>query len=304
MKQNLLILMLLFAAVAVKAQRVAMPDSTQALRPVVVLPMPESSGQAYKDTRYWQRHKVQNLAGGLSLGVGLSSLALCGLVYAVGSSESDGSSSVGTLGGIWIGASSALTLASIPLFVGAHKNKQKARAMAADGYETSGAAERDWRSTGLRYEVSGGVTWPVGQGALGDERLGWTAAVEARSYLGNSPLGLAVQLSVDDVRKQEQVYVTSGSITTMNTKMTDDIHVALSVILDYHFVKGGTFNPYVGAGVGFGLPASFLCQPRVGVELYRHHRIALSSHIGFGASDGDMWSKRLTDLRLTYGYTF
>jgi hypothetical protein len=61
----------------------------------------------------------------------------------------------------------------------AHKNKQKARAMAADGYETSWSAERDWRSTGLRYEVSGGVTWPVGQGPLGDERLGWTAAVES-----------------------------------------------------------------------------------------------------------------------------
>jgi hypothetical protein len=78
----------------------------------------------------------------------------------------------------------------------------------------------------------------------------------------------------------------------------------LSVISIIIFVKGGTIKPLCGCWWCFVLPALFLCQPRVGVELYRHHRIALSSHLGFGASDGDMWSKRLTDLRLTYGYTF
>jgi hypothetical protein len=120
-----------------------------------------------------------------------------------------------------------------------------------------------------------------GAGALGDDD--WVGRGGGSAQLsGQQSVRIGRQLSVDDVRKQEQVYVTSGSITTMNTKMTT---ISMWLCRSFSIIILSRAAPSTlmwALVVGFGLPASFLCQPRVGVELYRHHRIALSSHIGFG----------------------
>ncbi len=115
---------------------------------------------------------------------------------------------------------------------------------------------------------------------------------------------MALQLSIDDTRKNEYTYYDRGDTAAPTKKMTNDVHVALSVISDYNFAKGHNINPFAGVGLGYGLPSSLLFQPRVGVEFSGHHRVTLSSHIGFGSTGVDNWSKRLTNLRLTYGYTF
>jgi hypothetical protein len=171
MKHALALLLFLGACQTISAQPATLVDSASAVKPVVTQSLPATINTDYKNTRYWQRHKVQKLAGGLSLGVGLASLAVCGLVYAIGNSQSDGIS-LGTMGAVWIGGSSAVSLASIPLFFSAHKNKKKAKALVAGIIDDPKPSTRDWKTTGLRYELMGGITWPMGQGLLGDERLG------------------------------------------------------------------------------------------------------------------------------------
>lgn len=85
------------------------------------------SQDKYKQTRYWKKHKRLKACGWTTLGIGVPTMVV-GFVGAVVSGYESGGDGEGF--GIVICAGAGLTVSSIPLFVFAVKNRQKAIATA------------------------------------------------------------------------------------------------------------------------------------------------------------------------------
>ena len=79
--------------------------------------------EPYKQSPYWKKHKMQKIAGGVSLGVGILAVGYGLLYVAFDSAEGGGNDWIGK--GILV-SGGCLMLVSIPLFISAHKNKGKA----------------------------------------------------------------------------------------------------------------------------------------------------------------------------------
>lgn len=86
-----------------------------------------NSQDKYKQTRYWKKHKRLKACGWTTLGIGVPTMVV-GFVGAVVSGYESGGDGEGF--GIILGAGAGLTVSSIPLFVFAVKNRQKAIATA------------------------------------------------------------------------------------------------------------------------------------------------------------------------------
>lgn len=263
----------------------------------VPLPMVENRF-SYRDTRIWQRNRVKNLAGGMMLGLGTLSLGYYALVRTVFKAED-----FNWLDAVWGGGSAALISASIPLFISARKDRVRAKSLS--DAELVQLARRENRKYGLRYEVSFGGTVPLSDDdyyGYDTKRLGWGLGIEARTYLGSSNFDLGVKLGYDRTVYEGVIY--NYDYTVNEPCKGSKASLRLSLLGDYNFCKGKKVNPYIGMGIGTDFVNGGYFVPRVGIELFDHHRISSCANISFDQKNSYSESKLHSNICFSYGYTF
>lgn len=120
---------LLLCALVAKAE-VSVSDS-MTCAPVSILLSSDSAnlqkaqGNEYKKSVYWKKHKHYKVAAFCTLGVGLFG-TLIGTGFLCSDTTPDWEEIKGSLGVVFTAGGVAISAASIPLFVAAHKNKKKA----------------------------------------------------------------------------------------------------------------------------------------------------------------------------------
>lgn len=82
----------------------------------------------YKHTYLWKKHKTQNVIGGVCLGAGVATASFWVALKAITNGYS-GSKGLTPIDKGLLATSIGLSVASIPLFVFAHKNKKKAMSL-------------------------------------------------------------------------------------------------------------------------------------------------------------------------------
>ena len=156
-----------------------------------------NSQDKYKQTRYWKKHKRLKACGWTTLGIGVPTMVV-GFVGAVVSGYESGGDGEGF--GIILGAGAGLTVSSIPLFVFAVKNRQKAIATAL-GTELDPQLWRKHRQfrigacTALGIGLAGMATGLMG-GAFDDPLYKNTRPWKAVFYTGASATAASIPLFV------------------------------------------------------------------------------------------------------------
>ena len=156
-----------------------------------------NSQDKYKQTRYWKKHKRLKTCGWTTLGIGVPTMVV-GFVGAVVSGYESGGDGEGF--GIILGAGAGLTVSSIPLFVFAVKNRQKAIATAL-GTELDPQLWRKHRQfrigacTALGIGRAGMATGLMG-GAFDDPLYKNTRPWKAVFYTGASATAASIPLFV------------------------------------------------------------------------------------------------------------
>lgn len=139
----------------------------------------------------------------------------------------------------------------------------------------------------IEAEISAGITCPAGNFHHSKKLLGANLGVELRFNLPASAwdcgLALNVTTAVYEFKEVWQDYIRKFEQSNRS--------INILFVGDYNFRQGKKVNPYAGAGIGVsfyepvnnwqvyisGTTLGF--QPRVGVELFRHVRIGLFSHL-------------------------
>lgn len=190
----------------------------------------------------------------------------------------------------WSYASGAIAFASIPIFYDSYRNTKKSKT--AVGYIPLKGSKLEISRSGWKYELSGGITTSVED--YNQERLlGWYAALETRYYFDNSNFDIAVQAAYDVTRRSDEF---DGTV--------NEGAIRIGVLCDYNFIKHGNLNPFVGVGVGSGIPLIVFAQPRIGLRINEHHAVTLTTHIGLGDKARYSTNKYITNICLGYGYIF
>lgn len=282
MKRILLVILLAFFCLtdvlAENNDTIVVADSTIGFTPIV------KDNFDYKNTSLWNRNKIKTFSAGTLVGMGSLTLFYYALIRMFVASEN--CKDLGVIDAVFGGSSLAMLSGSIPLFISAHKDRKKAMNLTDAEFAQYMKSNRDYRTTGFRCELSAALTYPLSDADV-HRMLCYGIAVEGRSYLGNSNFDLGVKFCYD---------VTENCASNRALRF--------SVLSDYNFCKGKKFNPYIGAGVGFAIPSSFFVEPRVGIQIYDHHRVSLFSHLNFNSNQYSDEARELSNLCLSYGYLF
>lgn len=153
----------------------------------------------------------------------------------------------------------------------------------------------------IEFEMRVGTTLPLGSIKGTDGQFGAALGVELRYNFRRVPVDVGFAL---DITTAVHGYKSDYSDDCQQSNRT-----ALLVLTgDYNFRQGHAVNPFVGVAMGVGLHDALLdvlvetkgCHatvptfsPRVGVELWRHLRLTLTSNIS---------RKYYNNLSLTLGY--
>lgn len=233
----------------------------------------------YKNTPYWSRNKAKNFAATSTLAVGGVTLMFYSFIKMWVEGES-----LGWADYVLGGGGGLLVASSIPLYISAAKDRKLAK-QSADSY----VPKRDYRYSGFRYEVSAGMTFPTDtRGENG--KLGTCFGVEGRTFIGDSDFDVAAKFSYEQI-------VSSGYYNNNNVERI----LRLTAFADYNLCKGEVVNPYVGMGLGTSLETVHV-EPRIGVELWRRHRVALQWRKALFSTESPL--TKHDNLSLTYGYSF
>ena len=179
------------------------------------------SQDKYKQTRYWKKHKRLKACGWTTLGIGVPTMVV-GFVGAVASGYESGGDGEGF--GIVICAGAGLTVSSIPLFVFAVKNRQKA-------IETALGTELDpqlWRKhrqfrigacTALGIGLAGMATGLMG-GAFDDSLYKNTQSWKAVFYTSVGVTAASIPLFVfANINKKQAKQAIEFSLSSSNIQM-------------------------------------------------------------------------------------
>lgn len=181
-----------------------------------------NSQDKYKQTRYWKKHKRLKACGWTTLGIGVPTMVV-GFVGAVVSSYESGGDGEGF--GIILGAGAGLTVSSIPLFVFAVKNRQKAIATAL-GTELDSQLWRKHRQfrigayTALGIGLAGMATGLIG-GAFDNPLYKNTRPWKAVFYTGASATAASIPLFVfANINKKRAKQAIEFSLSSSSIQMT------------------------------------------------------------------------------------
>lgn len=134
-------------------------------------------------------------------------------------------------------------------------------------------------------ELFAGPTYPIGHLGDLDNRFLAGFGLEMRYNFDQKPFDLGFQLGLTTNMRH-----VAG--TDYDDEQTNRV-LQLALVSDWNFAQGRKVNPYAGLGLGVGhrdivnedyYPAgdgtwTLIAMPRVGVELFRHLRLTLSSNI-------------------------
>jgi len=147
-------------------------------------------------------------------------------------------------------------------------------------------------------EANLGITAPLGSYHNGELRAGPEFGLEFRYNFPYKPWDVGIALNVST-----SVYKYDDPNSDWYWEQSNR-SINLMAVGDYNFKQGSKFNPYVGVGVGISSyepihevlyensGTSFAFRPRVGIELFRHLRVAIFATIirtgynNFGVSIG------------------
>lgn len=179
------------------------------------------SQDKYKQTRYWKKHKRLKACGWTTLGIGVPTMVV-GFVGAVASGYESGGDGEGF--GIVICAGAGLTVSSIPLFVFAVKNRQKAIATAL-GTELDPQLWRKHRQfrigacTALGIGLTGMATGLMG-GAFDDSLYKNTQSWKAVFYTSVGVTAASIPLFVfANINKKQAKQAIEFSLSSSNIQM-------------------------------------------------------------------------------------
>lgn len=179
------------------------------------------SQDKYKQTRYWKKHKRLKACGWTTLGIGVPTMVV-GFVGAVASGYESGGDGEGF--GIVICAGAGLTVSSIPLFVFAVKNRQKAIATAL-GTEPDPQLWRKHRQfrigacTALGIGLAGMATGLMG-GAFDDSLYKNTQSWKAVFYTSVGVTAASIPLFVfANINKKQAKQAIEFSLSSSNIQM-------------------------------------------------------------------------------------
>lgn len=179
------------------------------------------SQDKYKQTRYWKKHKRLKACGWTTLGIGVPTMVV-GFVGAVASGYESGGDGEGF--GIVICAGAGLTVSSIPLFVFAVKNRQKAIATAL-GTELDPQLWRKHRQfrigacTALGIGLAGMATGLMG-GAFDDSLYKNTQSWKAVFYTSVGVTAASIPLFVfANINKKRAKQAIEFSLSSSNIQM-------------------------------------------------------------------------------------
>lgn len=162
------------------------------------------------------------------------------------------------------------------------------------------ANAQSFRVRPVEFEMHVGATRPLGGNIENtDKKVGAGLGLELRYNFKNSPLdvGLAIDISTAVYGWKPDEYDRQQSNRTAFVGFTGD----------YNFKQGGKVNPFVGMGVGIGIHdalvdvidytndgnSTAMITPRVGVELWRHLRLTLTTNLS---------CRHYNNLNFTVGY--
>ncbi|MDO4194639.1 MAG: hypothetical protein Q4D33_00645 [Prevotellaceae bacterium] len=237
---------------------------------------------AYKNTKYWNRCRTKTFAGSVLASLGAMSFSYFTIIALYNEGIRFDQDYLLLIPGC------VFTASSVPLYISAYKDRKRAKRSVGSVMPT-----RNYRTTGFRCEASVGITTPTDIYDLEKPLVGANIAVEGRSYLGNSNFDLGVKFSFENIRRRNEGY--SSYISSNIFRMT--------VFSDYNFMKNSDITPFVGVGVGVGLPETVHIEPRAGVEFLHHHRLSLQWRKALTASNHYDICKH-DNLGISYGYTF
>lgn len=153
-----------------------------------------------------------------------------------------------------------------------------------------------------RFEAEArlGATFPVGFLGHTERVSGPSMGLELRYNFRKIPLdiGLAAELTT--------------AVYKLNRNGRSDYQsnrtATITLFSDYNFKQGRKVNPFIGTGIGLGMNNALndllyevneggtcVFVPRIGVELFRHLRLSLSSHIS---------QKGYNNICFSIGYAF
>ncbi|MBD5170894.1 MAG: hypothetical protein HDT07_02660 [Bacteroidales bacterium] len=151
----------------------------------------------------------------------------------------------------------------------------------------------------LEGEASLGFTVPLGNYHNGDKLAGPDFGLEVRYNIPHTAWDCGLALNVSTA-----VYKFDESPKTDWYWEQSNRSINIMAVGDYNFKQGSKFNPYLGMGLGLcsydavnevlykesGI--AFVFRPRIGIELFRHLRLAVFTnitkvgHSNFGVSIG------------------
>lgn len=135
-------------------------------------------------------------------------------------------------------------------------------------------------------EFYAGATLPFGGVDGTKAHMGPAMGLELRYNFAQKPFDLGLLIDITTAVHQQS----AGTYTLTQSNRT----CTLGLVCDWNFAQGRKVNPYAGLGVGVGFhnvlndwidpygdqTATFpTLIPRIGVELFSHLRVGLSSHI-------------------------
>lgn len=179
-----------------------------------------------------------------------------------------------------------------------------AMSLFANAQSAGGLPVKNWE-----WELKFGGTLPLSGGEYSKAQLGPALGAEVRYNLEDSPLSLGAKIDVTVARKD----ISEPSLVNMPKQPEETLEMGyrtfnFSVLGDYNFRQGRNVYPFVGVGLGIGMQhecedavydndghAALAFTPRVGVELFRHVRIACTATIT---------KKDYSNIAFTLGYVF
>lgn len=151
---------------------------------------------------------------------------------------------------------------------------------------TAGASAQTRAVRPFEFELHFGADYPLNRLPDTDKSGGPSFGLELRYNIKNSPLDVALLLDFTEVYYNQ---------SNGNEEKLEQCNLTTTIGLgaDYNFRQGCNVNPFVGCGIGFGMHdalSDFIdgtndnrntmtFAPRVGVELWRHLRVTLSTSL-------------------------
>lgn len=121
----------------------------------------------------------------------------------------------------------------------------------------------------FEWEAFGGLALQLGESESGSKKAGWNAGAEVRYNFAQRPIDLGLRFAHT---------ATQASFITYKIN-------SIMVVSDWNFLRGSTFDPFAGVGVGINLPSDFhngckfTFMPRVGWEFNDWLRLTATAQV-------------------------